>query len=74
MATFQVTPPEKFSFKPEEWCKWIQRFERSRVASELNKRDEESQVNTLIYSIGKEADDTLQSFGLSDADRKKTKV
>ena len=71
MATFQVTPPEKFSFKPEEWCKWTRRFERFRVASELNKRDEESQVNTLTYSMGDEADDILQSFGLSDADRKK---
>ena len=41
------------------------------MVSELNKRDEESQVNTLIYSMGDEADDILQSFGLSDADRKK---
>ena len=73
MATFQVTLPEKFSFKPEEWCKWIRRFERFRVASVLNKRDEESQVNTLIYSIGDEADDILQSFDLNDADRKKYK-
>ena len=74
MATFQVTPPEKFSLMPEEWCKWIRRFERFRVASKLNKRDEESQVSTLIYSMGDEADDGLQSFGLSDADRKNTKV
>ena len=43
------------------------------MVSELNKRDEESQVNTLIYSMGDEADDILQSFGLSDADRKKYK-
>ena len=35
-----------FSFKPEEWSKWIRRFERFRL--ELNKKDEESQVNTLI--------------------------
>ena len=73
MATFQVTPPEKFSFKPEEWCRWIRRFERFRVASELNKRDEESQVNTLVYSMGDEADDILQSFDLSETDRKKYK-
>ena len=71
MATFQVTPPERFSFKPEEWSKWIRRFERFRLASELNKKDEESQVNTLIYSMGDEADDILQSFGMSEDDRKK---
>ena len=70
MATFQVTPPERFSFKPKEWSKWIRRFERFRLASELNKKDEESQVNTLIYSMGDEADDILQSFGMSEDDRK----
>ena len=71
MATFQVTPPERFSFKPEEWSKWIRRFERFRLASELNKKDEESQVNTLIYSMGDEADDILQSFVMSADDKKK---
>ena len=30
VANFQVTPLKKFSFKPEEWPKWIQRFERFR--------------------------------------------
>ena len=24
VANFQVPPPEKFSFKPEDWPKWIQ--------------------------------------------------
>ena len=71
MATFQVTPPKRFSFKPEEWSKWIRRFERFRLASELNKKDEESHVNTLIYSMGDEAEDILQSFGMSKDDRKK---
>ena len=71
MATFQVSPQEKFTFKPEEWSKWIRRFERFRLASELNKKDEESQVNALIYSMGDAADDILQSFGMSEAVKKK---
>ena len=71
MATLQVTPPERFSEKSEEWSKWIRRFERFRLVSELNKKDKESQVNALIYSMGDEADDILQSFGMSEADRKK---
>jgi len=37
VANFQVTPPEKFSFKPEEWPKWIQKFERFRKATGLDK-------------------------------------
>ena len=71
MATFQVTPPEQFTFKPEEWEKWSHRFERFTTASGLSKEGEESQVNALIYFIGDTADDLLLSFDLSEADRKK---
>ena len=71
MASFQVQLPEKFSFKPEEWPKWIWRFGHFRLASGLSKGDEESQVNALIYSMKDEADDILQSFSLTEANRKK---
>lgn len=74
MALFQVQPPEKFTFKPEDWLKWIRRFERFRMASALDKESEESQVNTLIYSMGEEADDIVQSLGISVADQKKYDV
>ena len=70
-ATFQVATPEPFTFsRPDEWPKWIRRFERFRIASGLVSRDEEAQVNTLIYSMGDEADDVLRSFALSEEDRK----
>ena len=71
-ATFQVATPEPFTFsRPDEWPKWIRRFERFRIASGLVSRDEEAQVNTLIYSMmGDEADDVLRSFTLLDKDRK----
>ena len=61
-ANFQVTPPEKFSFKPEEWPKWIQRFQRFHKASGLDKQSSENQVNTLIYTMGEQADDIFISF------------
>ena len=71
-ATFQVSAPEPFNFScPQEWPKWKRRFERFRVASGLDSSSEEAQVNTLIYSMGDEADDILRSFALSDADKKK---
>ena len=73
MATFQVNPPEQFTFKPEEWEKWSRRFERFGIASGLSKESEDSQVNALIYSMGDTADDLLLSFDLSEADRKKDK-
>jgi len=72
-ATFQVAAPEPFNFsRPEEWTKWSRRFERFRKASGLDQKDDEAQVNTLIYSMGDEADDILRSFtALSEEDKKK---
>ena len=71
-ATFQVAAPEPFNFsRPEEWTKWIRRFERFRKASGLDAKEDEAQVNTLIYSMGDDADEILRSFALSDADKKK---
>lgn len=68
-ATFNIQPPEPFDFgKPLEWTKWIRRFERFRQASNLTTNSEESQVNTLIYCMGDEADDVLRGLKLSDAD------
>ena len=67
-TTYQVTPPSKFSFKAVGWTRWIRRFERFRMATELDKKDEAKQVNTLIYTMGDEADDILLSFNLSPED------
>ena len=41
------------------------RFERFRQASGLVKEEEESQINTLIYAMGDQAEDILSSFKLS---------
>lgn len=65
MAQYQVKPPEKFSFKAEDWTKWIKRFERFRVASGLETQADENQVNTLIYCMGEEAEDIVVSLHLS---------
>ena len=69
-ATYQVVPPEAFNFnRPEERTKWIRRFERFRKASGLETKDEEAQVNTLIYTMGDKGDDILRSFNLSEAEK-----
>ena len=65
-ATYQVSPPERFNFsRPEEWPKWARRF---RKASGLDAKEEEAQINTLVYSMG---DDILRAFRLSAEDSKK---
>ena len=72
MASFQILPPEKLDFsQPEQWPRWYRRFERFRQVSGLTSKSEENQVNTLIYTIGDDADDILYSFRLTEADRKK---
>ena len=72
---YQATPPEQFTFRhPEQWPKWIQRFESFRKASGLEEKAEEAQVNTLIYTMGNDAEDILRLFWLSDDDSKKYDV
>lgn len=74
-ATYQVAPPESFTFSlPQEWLKWICRFERFRSAAGLDQKEEAVQVNTLIYTMGDEADDILRSFKLSEEDKNKYSV
>ena len=74
MATFQVKTPENFHLKnPEEFDKWITRFERFKIASGLNGKSEEQQVNTLLYCMGREAGDIFHSFHLSNAQQKQLK-
>ncbi|KAH7932339.1 hypothetical protein HPB52_024703 [Rhipicephalus sanguineus] len=65
---FVVELPEKLDFRrPEEWKRWFTRWERYRVISGLKKQDDETQVNTLIYAMVREAEDILASLKLSDA-------
>ena len=53
VANYQVPPPEKFSFKPEDWIRWFRRFERFRKATGLDQKSGDNQVNTLVYSMGR---------------------
>ena len=69
-ATLTIKPPESFDFmKPQEWHKWIRRFEPFRIASNLDKSSEANQVNTLIYCMGDEADDVLRGLSITDLER-----
>ena len=71
-TVFQVATPSPFNFaKPEEWPKWLKGCERFCQASELCKKSEESQGNTMLYSMGEKFDDILQSFCLSEEELKK---
>ena len=63
MTSFRVQLPEKFDFSRQEVRpKWSRRFEPFRQASGLAKEEEESEINTLIYAMGDQADDILNFF------------
>ena len=71
----QIAPLEKFNFsQPKEWPKWSRCFKRFRQASGLTVKEETSQINTLIYAIGDEADDILTSLKLTEAQKRKYDV
>ena len=71
MASIGLQQPEPFDFKaPDTWPKWKRRFEQFRVASGLSTADAEQQVNTLLYSMGEEADDGLSSTNITAEERK----
>lgn len=60
---------ESFGFsRPEQWLEWHQRFHRYRIATKLKKEDAEVQVCTLLYSLGKEAEQVYKTFMFSDED------
>ena len=66
MTSFRVQLPEKFDFScQEEWKKWSRRFKCFHQASGLAKKEDESQINTLIYAMRDQADGILNSFKLS---------
>ena len=73
MATaVQITPPDPFDFSsPAEWPWWIRRFERFRIATALDEKEDEYQVNSLLYAMGDAADDVLAVLPWTDEDNKR---
>ena len=68
----RFTPPENFNFgNPAEWSDWKERYSRFRMATKLNKYEEEVQISALIYATGREAEHIFKSFGFDNEDDKK---
>ena len=72
MASVRLQPVSPFNFKtPDEWPRWKWRFEQFRLVSGLAGESDDRQVSTLLYCIGKEAEDILASTNIAEADRQK---
>ena len=67
-----LQPPTPFSFaKSDEWPKWKRRFEQYRQASGLVEKGEQRQVSTLLYCLGLNAEEVLDTTRISEDDKKK---
>lgn len=64
---FAIAPPSNFNFEdPSTWPQWIRWFERFRLASGLDGKGEDYQVNSLLYMMGDKSDDILSTLPLTD--------
>lgn len=73
-SLFSINPPENFDCSDfANWPNWSRRFERFRIAAGLDKKGEDYQVNSLVYTMGDKADDVLGTLGLHNEDLKKYK-
>ena len=59
----KFNPPACFDFsKPQEWPDWKSRWERYHAASELERKPGRTQVSSLIYAMGADAEVIFRSF------------
>ena len=65
--------PDRFDMRngAQEWPLWIEHFERFRIATGLDKKGEKIQVNTLVFHLGRKAEEIFKSFNLTQADADK---
>ena len=67
---YHAEPPKNFDFRqPTSWTKWLRHFNRFRSWSQLAGRPGAEQVNMFVYCMGEEADDILETFVLTEAQR-----
>ena len=61
--------PERFDFRngAKEWPQWISHFESYRIATRLDNKAQRVQVRTLLFHMGKRAEELFRLFNL-DAD------
>ena len=59
----QVPLPDRFDFtSPDTWPAWVRRFDRFRVASGLSNRPTNDQISTMVYAMGDQAEDILNTL------------
>ena len=71
VGSSRLVPPQPFQFKnPDSWSKWKRRFQQYRLVSGLTAQGADQQVSTLLYCMGEEAEDVLNSTNITTEERK----
>ena len=52
----RLDPPQKVSFRAEEWPEWCQEFRRFRSASKRTEKSSETQRDSSVYIMGFESE------------------
>ena len=66
-----LQPQVALYFKtPSQWSRWKRRFQQYLVASGLSAGTQVRQVTTLLYCLGDEGNDFLQTTGITDEEMK----
>ena len=66
-AQLRLQLPDQFNFRtPDDWPRWLRRFQQYRVASGLATAEEAQQISTLLYAMGEEAEEVLKSTGATE--------
>ena len=72
MANLHLKSPSSFPFScPDEWPSWKCHFEQFHLASGLSTKDNLREISALLYCMGEEAEEILNSTNTSNSDRKK---
>ena len=59
-----ISGNDPFDFRqPDQWLRWKQRFQQFRQASGLAAESAPKQISTLLYCMGPDAEDVLQTTG-----------
>jgi chromatin segregation and condensation protein Rec8/ScpA/Scc1 (kleisin family) len=65
MAKLTAPSPLDFSNAQEAWNDWSKRFQRYRLASGLDEKSAQKQVDTLIYIMGEEAEKVYTQLSIT---------
>lgn len=63
----RLSTPKNFDFNnPGQWSRWSSRWRRYRDASGLKNLPQSDQINTLIYTIGEQAEEVMLSRNVAE--------